>query len=348
MRDGQRLEEYYRDRRVLVTGGLGFIGSNLVRRLVSLGSRVTVIDACFPDQGANLFNLEDVLEEVTLLVADIGATREVTECLPAQELVFNLAACVSHVGSLHHPLRDLKRNCLSQLRFLCLLAELNPGISVIYTGSRSQYGSPLYLPVDEDHPLRPVDINGIHKTAVEEYHRVLHDQGRIRYLSLRLTNVFGPRHQMMHDGQGFLNWFIRLGLQGKEIRVFGDGTQARDFLYVEDAVEALLLAAADPECRGTALNLASGKSITVAEAAQAVSEEAGTDWSLTPYPPERARVEPGDVVLDISRLRAILDWEPRWDFRAGLQETIAFYRMHGEHYFSPAKIKSSLTRKRPI
>lgn len=348
MRDGQRLEEYYRGRRVLVTGGLGFIGSNLVRRLVSLGSRVTVIDACFPDQGANLFNLEDVLEEVAILVADIGATRAVADCLPAQELVFNLAACVSHVGSLHHPLRDLKRNCLSQLRFLSLLAELNPGVSVIYTGSRSQYGSPLYLPVDEDHPLRPVDINGIHKTAVEEYHRVLHDQGRIRYLSLRLTNVFGPRHQMMHDGQGFLNWFIRLGLQGKEIRVFGDGTQARDFLYVEDAVEALLLAAADPECRGTALNLASGKSITVAEAAQAVSEEAGTDWSLAPYPPEHARVEPGDVVLDISRLQSILDWEPRWDFRAGLQETIAFYRMHGEHYFSPSKIKSSLTRKRPI
>lgn len=348
MRDGQRLEEFYRDRRVLVTGGLGFIGSNLVRRLVGLGSRVTVIDACFPDQGANLYNLEGVLEEITLVVSDIGATRTVIEHLPEQEVVFNLAACVSHVGSLHHPLRDLKRNCVSQLRFLCALAELNPGVSVIYTGSRSQYGSPLYLPMDEDHPLRPVDINGVHKTAVEEYHRILHEQGRIRYLSLRLTNIFGPRHQMMHDGQGFLNWFIRLGLQGKEIRVFGDGTQARDFLYVEDAVEVLLLAAADAECRGMSLNLASGKSITVAEAAQAVSEEAGTEWTLVPYPPERASVEPGDVLLDISRLRAALDWEPRWDFRAGLQETIAFYRMHGEHYFRPSETKPSLIRKRPI
>ncbi len=347
MRDGERLEEYYRGRRVLVTGGLGFIGSNLVRRLVDMGSRVTVIDACYPDQGANLFNLQDVLEEVTLVVSDIGATRNCSRHLQGQDLVFNLAACVSHVGSLHNPLRDLKRNCESQLRFLSALAELNPGVQVIYTGSRSQYGSPLYLPVDEDHPLRPVDINGVHKTAVEEYHRILHQQGRIRYLSLRLTNVFGPRHQMMHDGQGFLNWFIRLGLQGKEIRVFGDGTQVRDFLYVEDAVQALLLAGAHPECRGMSLNLASGKPITVAEAAQAVSEEAGTDWTLVPYPPERACVEPGDVFLDISRLRSVLGWEPVWDFRAGLQETMAFYRINGQHYFHPARVRSSLLGKRP-
>lgn len=346
MRDGLRLEEYYRGRRVLVTGGMGFIGSNLVRRLVSLGSRVTVIDACFSDQGANPFNLEGVLEEITLVISDIGTLRSVREHLPGQETVFNLAACVSHVGSIHDPMRDLRRNCVSQLRFLCALSELNPGVQVIYTGSRSQYGSPVYLPVDEDHPLRPVDINGVHKTAVEEYHRIFHDQGRIRYLSLRLTNVFGPRHQMVHDGQGFLNWFIRLGLQGQEIRVFGDGTQTRDFLYVDDAVEALLRAAAHPECQGMALNLASGRSITVAEAAQAVSEEAGTGWSLVPYPPERAKVEPGEIVLDVSRLRDLLGWEPSWDFRAGLQETIAFYRMHGDRYFHPSRVKSLLARKR--
>lgn len=346
MGHGHDLEDYYRDRRILVTGGLGFIGSNLVRRLVSMGAAVTVIDACFPDQGANLFNLKEVMDDVTLVVSDIGEVDEISNYIRDQEIVFNLAACISHVGSLRNPLQDLERNCVSQLRFLNALADLNPDTLVVNTGSRSQYGSPLYLPIDEDHPLRPVDINGVHKTAVEEYHRIFHEQGRLRYISLRLTNIFGPRHQMMHDGQGFLNWFIRQGLLGQEICVYGDGNQARDFLFVEDAVEALLMAACCPKCEGKAFNLASGKPITVAEAAAAVSEEVGTGWRCVPFPPERASVEPGNIVLDGSRLLKTLDWEPRWDFRAGLRETISFYKMYGRHYFRPQKGRIMLSRKR--
>ncbi len=336
----------YRDKRVLVTGGLGFIGSNLVRRLVRLGASVTVIDACYPDQGANFYNLKDYLEKINLVVADIGEADKISEYLPDQEIVFNLAASTSHVGSLLNPLRDLERNCLSQLKFLNLLADLSPRTMVVYTGSRSQYGKPLYLPVDENHPLRPVDINGVHKTTVEEYHRVFHERNRLRCTSLRLTNVFGPRHQMQHDGQGFLNWFIREGLLGNEILVYGEGSQQRDFLYVEDVVEALLLAGTSEACVGKAFNLASGTSITVAEAARAVAEATGTTWRKAPFPPEYASVEPGDIELDASLFRETLGWEPRWDFHAGLMETIVFYRQHGNHYFRSQEWKTCRTRNR--
>ncbi|MEW6553329.1 MAG: NAD-dependent epimerase/dehydratase family protein [Actinomycetota bacterium] len=333
MREAPVPDGFYNGKRVLVTGGLGFIGSNLVQRLVRSGASVTVIDACFPDQGANLFNLKGVLEDLVLVVADIGSLDEISSFIVDQEVVFNLAACISHIGSLHNPLQDLERNCTSQLRFLTALTELSPRTRIIHTGSRSQYGNPVYSPIDEEHPLRPVDINGVHKTAVEEYHRIFHDLGKMRFTSLRLTNIYGPRHQMHHDGQGFLNWFIRQGLSGQEICVFGDGSQERDFLYVEDVVEALLLAAPDSRCEGGIFNLASGTPVSVAEAAEAICSLTETSWRCVPYPPERNSVEPGSLRIDGSRLQELLGWRPRSDFRAGLEDTISYYRHFGSRYF---------------
>ncbi len=337
----------YRGRRVLVTGGLGFIGSTLVRRLLDLGAEVTVIDACFPDQGANLFNLKGVLDDIVLVVGDIGAVDEISNFLVDQDVVFNLAACTSHIGSMRDPLRDLERNCMSQLRFLNVLVELSPRTRIVYTGTRSQYGSPLYLPVDEGHPLRPVDINGVHKTAVEEYHRIYHELGKLRYTSLRLTNIFGPRHQMNHDGQGFLNWFIHQALTGQEICVFGDGELKRNFLYVNDAVEALLLVAMHERCEGGAYNLASESHISVAEVAEAVCRLTGAPWRRVPYPQDRLCVEPGNMLIDGSRLHALLGWKPRVDFPAALEETVAFYRKHGSRYFQPSRGKLILAEKEP-
>ncbi len=340
-------EDFFAGKRVLVTGGLGFIGSNLVRGLVRLGAGVTVIDACFPGQGANLFNLKDVLDDVILVVADIGSTDEISNHIVDQEVVFNLAACISHIGSLHNPLQDLERNCTSQLRFLSALTELSPQTRIVYTGSRSQYGNPVYLPIDEDHPLKPLDINGVHKTAVEEYHRIFHELNMLRFTSLRLTNIYGPRHQMHHDGQGFLNWFIRQGLSGQEICVFGDGQQERDFLFVDDAVEALLLTAAEERCEGGIFNLASGIPVSVCMAAEAVCSITGTSWRCVPYPPERSSVEPGSLRMDGSRIQNLLDWTPSADFYASLEETISFYRQHGPRYFHGHKGSVVLTEKGP-
>ncbi len=336
------LRESYSGKRVLVTGGLGFIGSGLVRRLVRMGASVTVIDACFPDQGANLFNLKGVLDEVALVVADIGRVDDISAYIVDQDYVFNLAACISHVGSLRDPLRDLERNCVSQLRFLGALTELSRGARVLYTGSRSQYGSPLYTPMDEEHPLRPVDFNGVHKTAVEEYHRILHGLDKLRFTSLRLTNIYGPRHQMHHDGQGFLNWFIRQALAGQELCVYGDGTQKRDFLYVDDAVEAILLAASDPRCEGKVFNLASGFPVSVAEAAAVICEVSGNSYRCVPYPPDAVAVEPGDIHLDGSRLQELLAWRPRVELREGIEKTLYFYRRHGSRYFHEGKARVDL------
>ncbi len=337
--------EFYRGKRVLVTGGLGFIGSNLVRRLVKAGASVTVIDATYPDQGANLFNLKGFLDEIVLVVSDIGNLEEISSYLVDQEIIFNLASSTSHIGSMQDPIKDLERNCLSQLRFLRAVRELSPGARIIYTGSRSQYGTPLYQPMDEDHPTRPVDINGIHKCTVEEYHRLFHHLSYIRFTSLRLTNVFGPRHQMLHDGHGFLNWFIRKALAGEDILVFGDGTQERDFLYVEDAVEALLLAGVSSECEGEVYNVASEIPVSVAEAAKAVADMAGVKWKCVPYPQERLSIEPGSVRLSSRKLRETTGWSPHHTFLEGLEKTMEFYRRHGHRYFHPAKGRIILERK---
>lgn len=339
---------FYNGKRVLVTGGLGFIGSNLVQRLVQAGANITAIDACFPDQGANLFNVKEVLDEMVLVVTDIGSVDEISSYIVDQDIVFNLAACTSHIGSLHNPLQDLERNCVSQLRFLNALCELSPQTRIIYTGSRSQYGSPVYMPVDEEHPLKPVDINGVHKTTVEEYHRLFHELCKLRYTSLRLTNIYGPRHQMHHDGQGFLNWFIRQGLTGQDICVFGDGKQERDFLYVDDVVEALMLVAREDRCEGRVFNLVSGITISVAEAAEAVTSLTGTSWRCAPYPPDRSSVEPGNIRLDGSRLQKLLGWEPRADFRESLERTISFYRQYGRRYFQNKVSRVVLNKKGPV
>jgi UDP-glucose 4-epimerase len=347
MCDEANLEKLYSGKRVLVTGGMGFIGSNLVLRLVKLGATVTVIDACYPDQGANLFNLKEVLDQVVLVISDIGHSDQVSTYMVDQDIVFNLAACISHVGSLHNPLQDLERNCVSQLRFLNCLKELSPRTRIIYTGTRSQYGSPVYLPIDENHPLRPVDINGVHKTTAEEYHRLFQHLYGLRYTSLRLTNIFGPRHLMHHDSQGFLNWFIRQALSGQEITVYGDGKQERDFLYVEDVVDALLLVALEERCEGQVFNLVSGIPITVAEVAEAVSSIVGTRWRLAPYPPDRDSVEPGNIRMDGSLLKNLLGWKPRHEFYPSLEETIDFYREHGKRYFHGPRGKMVLTEKEP-
>lgn len=342
--DGLYLEDYYHGREVLVTGGLGFLGSTLVRRLVELGATVTVIDACFPDQGANLFNIDDVHDEVNLVVADIGDVDHVSLSLINQEVIFNLAAATSHTGSLKDPLRDLRRNCVSQLRFLDALTALNPGARVIYTGSRSQYGTPVYIPMDEKHPLKPRDVNGVNKTAVEEYHRVFHEQSKLRYTSLRLTNIYGPRHQMRHKGQGFLNWFIRQAILGEDILVYGNGDQERDFVHVDDAVQALLMIAPVPRSEGEVYNLASGVAVTVEEVASMISSLTCARWKKIPYPGDCLHVDPGSVRLDGSRLRDLLGWRPRKDLYEGLMETIDFYRRHGARYFHPQVDRGELSK----
>jgi UDP-glucose 4-epimerase len=231
----------YRNRAVLVTGGLGFIGSNLCRRLADIGARVTAVDSLLPDYGGNLFNLDGYEEKVRINIADVRG-HAMEYLVKGQDVVFNLAGQVSHIDSMTDPFTDLEINCRSQLWILEALRKSNPEAKIVYAGTRQIYGRPQTLPVDETHPLAPADVNGINKISGEFYHLVYHQVYKIRACSLRLTNTYGPRQLIRHNRQGFIGWFMRKAVLGETIEVFGDGAQRRDFDYVDDVVDAFLRA----------------------------------------------------------------------------------------------------------
>ena len=243
--------ERYRGRRVLVTGGLGFIGSNLTRQLVELGADVRLVDAMIPDYGGNLFNIAGIEDRIRVEIADLRDEAAMTQAVRDREIVFNLAGQVSHIDSMRDPYTDLEINCRAQLSMLEACRRFNPSVKVIFAGTRQIYGKPDRLPVDETHPVRPTDVNGVNKAAGEAYHLLYNNVFGVRACSLRLTNVYGPRQLIKHNRQGFIGWFIRLAIENQEIQVFGDGSQMRDFVYVDDAVDAFLRAGAT-DARATA------------------------------------------------------------------------------------------------
>src|SRR6185436_4661878 len=235
--------DYYRGRKVLVTGGLGFIGSNLCRTLADLGAVVTAVDSLLPDYGGNLFNLDGYEQKLRINIADVRG-HGMEYLVRGHEVLFNLAGQVSHIDSMTDPVTDLEINCTSQLRLLEAVRRGNPELRVVYAGTRQVYGRPLYLPVDEKHLLQPVDVNGINKISGEFYHLVYHQVYGISTSSLRLTNTYGPRQLIRHNRQGFIGWFVRQAALGEEIQIFGDGSQKRDFNHVDDVTDAFLRAGA--------------------------------------------------------------------------------------------------------
>ena len=245
---------FYRDRRVMVTGGLGFIGSNLVRQLVDAGADVLIVDALHPDYGGNRFNLDGLEDRVRLNVADVRDQTSMDALVADREVIFNLAGQVSHIDSMRDPYTDLDINCRAQLSMLEACRKYNPAVRVVYAGTRQVYGRPDRLPVDESHLVRPADINGVNKAAGEYYHLLYNNVFGVRACSLRLTNVYGPRQLIKHNRQGFIGWFIRLAIEGGDIQIFGDGSQLRDFVYVDDAAGAFLRAGATDACNGEAVS----------------------------------------------------------------------------------------------
>jgi UDP-glucose 4-epimerase len=329
MTDGHR--DFYRDRRVLVTGGLGFIGSNLCRVLADLGAEVTAVDSLLPDYGGNIFNLAGYEDRVRINIADVRG-HGMEYLVRGQEVLFNLAGQVSHLDSMTDPVTDLEINCTSQLRVLEAVRRGNPELKIVYAGTRQVYGRPHYLPVDEKHLLQPVDVNGINKISGEFYHLVYHQVYGIRASSLRLTNTYGPRQLIRHNRQGFIGWFVRQAALGEEIQVFGDGSQKRDFTHVEDVVDAFLRAGASDASDGQVFNLGEETPVSLLELVELLAEVAGARYTLVPFPPERKRIDIGDFYADITKIRSTLGWEPTKPLREGLAETIEYYRKHREHY----------------
>ena len=324
-------------RRVLVTGGLGFIGSNLARELVAAGSTVTLIDSLMPTHGGTWANLAAIEDDVEVHQLDVRDTDRLHAHLLGKDLLFNLAGQTSHLDSMSDPRTDLEINCTAQLSLLEASRADNPGLRIVFAGTRQIYGRPRYLPVDESHPIDPVDVNGINKTAGEWYHLLY---GRVYGLPvtvLRLTNTYGPRMRVRDARQTFLGLWIRRALQGEELLVFGDGSQRRDFSYVDDVIRALCLAATSPAAVGEVFNVGGNGHVTLRETAELVVRLAGSgSHRLVPFPDDRKAIDIGDYYADDAKLRAALGWQPEVGFEDGLAATIDYYRVNGDAYWGDA------------
>lgn len=325
----------YKERSVLITGGLGFIGSNLAHRLIEVGDvDVSIIDALLPDQGGNLFNINGIENRVRIHKANINDDYVINHLVSGADYIFNLAGNVSHLESLHNPQRDLELNCAAQLTLLEACRNYNPHVKIVFTSTRQVYGKPVYLPVDELHRIAPLDINGIHKRAAELYHLLYHTIYGTRAVCLRLTNTYGPRQLLRHDRQGFIAWFIRQAIDGQAIELFGDGKQRRDLNYVDDVVDALLLAGASEAAEGEVFNLGGGEPVSLAElASELISLTGHGSVRSVPFPPERQLIDIGNCYTSSRKIESALGWRPSTRLREGLSRTIDFYRRNRAQYW---------------
>ncbi len=321
------LAGFYAGRRVMITGGLGFIGSNLAHALVELGADVLLVDSLIPDYGGNLHNIAGIEDKVRVNVADVRQATTMNYLVQGRDVIFNLAGQVSHIDSLRDPHTDLDINCRSQLTLLEACRHHNPATKVVYASTRQIYGKPEALPVTERHLVRPTDVNGINKAAGEYYHLVYNNVFGVRATALRLTNIYGPRQLLRHNRQGFIGWFIRLAIEDQEIQVFGDGSQIRDFVYVDDAVKAFLLAGASDAVNGEVFNVGGDEHISHRDLVELLVRTAGTGrYRFVEWPPEKKIIDIGSFYADSTLFKTRTGWTPAVTLADGLRRTVEYYR----------------------
>ncbi|MCX6030457.1 MAG: NAD-dependent epimerase/dehydratase family protein [Chloroflexi bacterium] len=326
------MNQHFLNRRVLITGGLGFIGSNLARRLVTAGAQVTLVDSLIPEYGGNVFNIAGIEDRVRVNVSDVRDPHSMAYLVQGQDYLFNLAGQTSHLDSMQDPFNDLEINCRAQLSILEACRAHNPAVKIVFASTRQIYGKPDYLPVDERHLLRPVDVNGINKMAGEWYHILYNNVYGIRACALRLTNTYGPRMRIKDARQTFLGVWIRLAVEGKPFEVWG-GEQLRDFTYVDDAVEAILLAATTEAANGRVFNLGGDPPLSLAELAKLlIAANRGGEFVVRAFPPERKAIDIGDYYSDDRLARSTLGWQPCVPLSEGLARTLAYYRENLAEY----------------
>ena len=319
-------------RSALITGGLGFIGSNLARRLAGCGAKVLLVDSLVPEYGGNLFNIAGIEDRVKVNISDVRDRYSLKYLVQGQDFIFNLAGQTSHLDSMEDPETDLAINCAAQLSILETCRKHSPGVKLVFASTRQIYGRPNYLPVDEEHPLNPVDVNGINKMAAEFYHTLYSNVHGLRACVLRLTNTIGPRMRVRDARQTFVGVWIRQLLEGRPIEVW-EGRQLRDFTYVEDVVDALLAAALSEEGNGRAFNLGGDPAISLRDLAAMMIELNGTGTvNVRTFPAERKKIDIGDYYSDFQRIRAAFGWEPRTPLRDAIARTLEYYRSHLQHY----------------
>jgi UDP-glucose 4-epimerase len=315
------------DQNVLITGGLGFVGSNLAHRLVELGANITIYDALLPGHGGNPANIEEIKDKITDVRADIRDFDQLKEHVKNQDIVFHCAAQVSHTESMNDPYADIDINCRGTINLLEAARKVNDDVKIVYLGSRSQVGKMEYSPVDERHPEFPTDILSANKCVGEKYHLIYHTSYGIPTTSLRITNTYGPRAQIKYRGYGVINYLIGRALLNEVITVYEPGTQTRDCVYVDDVVDSMILAAQNKKADGQVFNVGSGSNVRFIDLVKLMVETARSGrWELVPWPKERKTIEVGDISLSIEKIRSILGWHPKTSLEEGLRKTIEFYR----------------------
>ena len=331
-------ENFFSNSQVLITGGLGFIGSHLARRLVVLGAKVTLVDSLIPQYGGNLFNIQDIRDQITVNISDVRDPHSMAYLIKGKDFLFNLAGQTSHMDSMQDPNTDLAINASAQLSILEACRLHNTDIKLVFASTRQLYGKPDYLPVDERHPIRPVDVNGINKLAGEWYHLLYNNVYGIRACALRLTNTYGPGMRVEDARQTFLGIWVRNLIEGKPVLIFGDGEQLRDFNYVDDVIDALLIAAESEKTNGEVFNLGSPEVINLKVLAKMMVElYAGGSYELVPFPTERKAIDIGDYYSDFSKFRNGLGWSPKISLKEGLRKSLGYYALHHKHYWESDK-----------
>jgi UDP-glucose 4-epimerase len=324
----------YRGKKVLVTGGLGFIGSNIAIELVRLGASVTVVDNLDPTCGANRFNLEPVKADVEVVPGDTADMALMCRLVRGRSHIFNLAGHVSHIESMQDPFSDLHMNTIGPLTVLEACKKGNRDARVVYSGTRQSYGKPDSLPVVENLVLKPIDVNGVNKMAGEWYHMVYQKAYGIPTVSLRLVNTFGPRQLVKHARQGFIGWFIRQAIDGEEIQIFGDGQQYRGFNFVDDVVQALLKAGTSPNVLGDYFNLGGLEPITLEDLVKKLLHTTGTgSYRLVPFPEDRKTIDIGSAFSSFMKFHFATGWKPTASLDEGLVKTVEYYRRNKAYYW---------------
>jgi len=295
---------------------------------------VTLLDAMLDDHGGNLFNVEPVRDRLTINFSDIRDESSLKFLIRDQDFIFHLAGQNDHVLSRTNPFPDIDINIKGTAILLEACRRHNPRARLIFSGTRGEYGPAVMLPVNEEQPLHPRGIYELSSLTAQKLFQIYHDNYDVRSVTLRLTNVYGPRAQMKHDRFGVANWFVRLALDGETIRVFGDGSYLRDFVYADDAVEAMLLCAATEAAYGEILNVGNNRACSFRELAEVITRQVeGARWELAPFSPERAALEPGDFCSDIRKIKKVVGWSPTTSLEEGVRRTVDYYREHRAHYW---------------
>jgi UDP-glucose 4-epimerase len=334
-------------RNVLITGGLGFIGSNLAKAIVEVGNvRVTILDALVPGQGGKLFNVSGILDKIDVRIGDMGDESTIVPLVSGVDYIFNLVGSAGHVDAMADPRRDIDFNCSAQLTLLEACRNYNPQAKIVYASTRQVYGKPQYLPVDEQHRVAPIDVNGAHKFAAENYHQIYNRVHGLRTVCLRLTNTYGPRQLLHHDRQGFIPWFIRKAMEGDTIHLFGGGKQRRDLNYVDDVVDAMLLAAINEVADGDVFNLGAENVVSLEQLALELIDITGRGQvESVPFPADRHGIEIGNIFSNFEKISSVLGWKPQIGLRTGLTRTVEFYLQNREHYWNGPTIPVSRSLK---